>query len=718
MARLNESTTTTTTESIEGLKRRFVRQNREIARVNSIQSLRIRSLESEVSHLLAENVSLREEAITLNQELERYQAVKILQDGVYDIKSRLDAKLTELTNLVTELGELPRDYRKKHNTAQIRSPTQPSQSALNWARKTAEMEQNFACEEEGKLPAILEDKYFPRKTLDPHEIQGVLDSDAIDHQSPATRALATMDTDFSIPPNEESTINRSLESWMDPNHADVLLPLTKDHVKEERELDATISENNPAAYEAAPMRKNPISGPSLGAKRKFSADIEDRFESPLNEDDDFEYRQTRSPLGAVDPIDPTSGRSPFKEDNHPLNESNKNVKQARRRILKQKSTNVSIPSPRKAFDSMLDDAHFSREDDVIAAIGDKGNGSGLVEATSYTQNKGETLGRALTHHTSKAEARNVGMAYEARSLGSLTQIDRLEQPKSGADIRDAVVGGATGSSRPTRRQRAIVSYAEPNLRDKMRRPTNELVAAVGDRTRRTSSTIDIPMSTGEDGDAYRRRKSDTVKSQVLGTTGTDSPSPVLNSAMASPSKSMKMVSQRKRKLSLASRYDHATTRETAEGSSERSDYPLTDLGIQEHEPEGQYTAALSIKNSSDEGLSTRFTEAPCDSMAKTISRAHKPQPATARQSKRRLSSLKASEQDTLKPDEAVQDSRDITPSLFKVSPIKVNERLEQPDYDRRASAEIFQISSTTSVSAETKQGGRSLRAAARRSTML
>lgn len=143
-----------------------MRQNREIARVNSIQSLRIRSLESEVSHLLAENVSLREQAITLNQELERYQAVKILQDGVYDIKSRLDVKLTELTNLVTELGELPRDYRKKQNTAQIRSPTQPSQSALNWERKTAEMEQNFACEEEGKLPVILEDKYFPRKTLE------------------------------------------------------------------------------------------------------------------------------------------------------------------------------------------------------------------------------------------------------------------------------------------------------------------------------------------------------------------------------------------------------------------------------------------------------------------------------------------------------------------------------------------------------------------------
>ncbi|PYI33782.1 hypothetical protein BP00DRAFT_423762 [Aspergillus indologenus CBS 114.80] len=714
MARLNESTTTT--ESIEGLKRRFVRQNREIARVNSIQSLRIRSLESEVSHLLAENVSLREQTITLNRELERYQAVDILQDGVYDIKSRLDAKLTELTNLVTELGELPRDYRKKQDTAQNRSPTQPSQSALNWERKTAEMEQNFACEEEGKLPVILEDKYFPRKTLEPRDIQGLLDSGAIDQQSPASRALATMDTNFPIPPNEEPTVDGSLESWTNPNHADVLLPLTTCHEKEEHQLDATIPENDSAAYEAAPMRKNSISRPILGAKRKFSADIDDRFESQLNGSDDFEYRQTRSPPGTVDPIESTSGRSPFKEDTHPLRESKKNVKQARRRILKQKSTNVSIPSPRKAFNSMLDDAHFPREDNVIAAVDNKGNGLGLVETTSYTQSEDDTLDRAPTHHSPKAEAENASMARESVILRSLTKNDRLEQPKSGADTGDAVA--ATGSSRPTRRQRAIVSYAEPNLRDKMRRPTNELVAAVGDRTRRTSSTIDAPVSTGEDGDAYRRRKSDTAKSQVSGTTGTESPSPALNPTVESPSKSMKMVSQRRRKASLASRYDPATTRETAEGGSERSDHPMTDSGNHDHEPEGQGTAALSIKDNSDECLNTRLTEATGGSMAKTILRAHKPQPATARQSKRRSSSLKASEQDTLKPDEAVQDSRDITPSLSKVSSIRFNERLEQPDHDRRASAEIVQVSSSTSISTETKQVSRSLRAAARRRSMM
>lgn len=45
------------------------------------------------------------------------------------------------------------------------------------------------------------------------------------------------------------------------------------------------------------------------------------------------------------------------------------------------------------------------------------------------------------------------------------------------------------ASRPTRRPRPAISYAEPNLRDKMRRPTDELVDAVlPDRFRRISSS--------------------------------------------------------------------------------------------------------------------------------------------------------------------------------------------------------------------------------------
>lgn len=142
-----------------------MRQNREIARVNSIQSLRIRSLESEVSHLLSENVSLREQSIALKQELERYEAAKMLHDGVYDVKAKIDGKLAELNNLVADLGALPRKCGKIHQEPAESSESRHSRPSIFDLRRKADTEYN-AIPEDGKLPIILEDKCYPRKSLE------------------------------------------------------------------------------------------------------------------------------------------------------------------------------------------------------------------------------------------------------------------------------------------------------------------------------------------------------------------------------------------------------------------------------------------------------------------------------------------------------------------------------------------------------------------------
>lgn len=142
-----------------------MRQNREIARVNSIQSLRIRSLESEVSHLLAENVSLREQVIALGNELERFEAAKLLSDGVYDIKAKLDTKLAELNNIVSNLGALPRNFNKtisQNDGGAAQNVSTQHSPAL----KPQVPDSNQDIEEDGRLPVILEDKYYPRKTLE------------------------------------------------------------------------------------------------------------------------------------------------------------------------------------------------------------------------------------------------------------------------------------------------------------------------------------------------------------------------------------------------------------------------------------------------------------------------------------------------------------------------------------------------------------------------
>lgn len=61
------------------------------------------------------------------------------------------------------------------------------------------------------------------------------------------------------------------------------------------------------------------------------------------------------------------------------------------------------------------------------------------------------------------------------------------------------------ASRPSRRQRAVVSYAEPNLRDKMRRPTSEMIDAVGGHGSRRSSSFQLAReSLGEESEKSKK----------------------------------------------------------------------------------------------------------------------------------------------------------------------------------------------------------------------
>lgn len=130
-----------------------------------MQSLRIRSLESEVSHLLAENVSLREQIINLTQENERFESARMLHEGVYEIKSRLDAKLAELSALASDLGMLPRKVGRLGGDKTGADSDRPRATAAETRPRTTDSEFNTG-PEDGRLPAIVEDKYYPRRTLE------------------------------------------------------------------------------------------------------------------------------------------------------------------------------------------------------------------------------------------------------------------------------------------------------------------------------------------------------------------------------------------------------------------------------------------------------------------------------------------------------------------------------------------------------------------------
>lgn len=88
-------------------------------------------------------------------------------DGISAVKGRLEAKLTELGELMQELGVVTTAGERRRSSkrrSMDRSSPKSSSDQTTWRNGLRYSE--FAGGLEGRLPPILEDKYFPRKTLE------------------------------------------------------------------------------------------------------------------------------------------------------------------------------------------------------------------------------------------------------------------------------------------------------------------------------------------------------------------------------------------------------------------------------------------------------------------------------------------------------------------------------------------------------------------------
>ena len=137
-----------------------MRQNRDIARANSTQSIRIRNLENEVSRLLAENLSLREEVLQLRGDLEKSQGHQ-MAEHTNTVRTQMEAKVWELNALVKSLGEGPPPEKSPKLGKVVNKSPKRSPDQRNWCTLSEAFES-----QEGRLPPILEDKAFPRRTLE------------------------------------------------------------------------------------------------------------------------------------------------------------------------------------------------------------------------------------------------------------------------------------------------------------------------------------------------------------------------------------------------------------------------------------------------------------------------------------------------------------------------------------------------------------------------
>jgi hypothetical protein len=124
--------------------------------VNSAQAVRIRNLESEVSRLLAENLELRGQIIT--QETQPYRSRNFISH-VGEIRSELDSKLQEIATLVAKLDRPVKEARRSSTGTRL-----PKAKPRTSEERMQMMES--LVDQEGRLPAIIENKYYPRRTLE------------------------------------------------------------------------------------------------------------------------------------------------------------------------------------------------------------------------------------------------------------------------------------------------------------------------------------------------------------------------------------------------------------------------------------------------------------------------------------------------------------------------------------------------------------------------
>jgi hypothetical protein len=466
-----------------------MRQNRDIARVNSTQSLRIRNLENETSKLLADNLSLREQILRLQAQLEEGRA-QVIADHTRELKAQLEVKILEIAALVNNLGDV--DTRRKRPSKDVTKSATSSPTQKNW-RSSCSLADTLASQE-GRLPPILENKSYPRRTLEyiPHASLFVF----ICLRCPRSQDI------FNIVDEVEEDVTDSPELGPppvsqfvdeDPVKIDFATRSRKENNDEPTSLDPTLSINleqrrkrrdsstisDVKRSERSELQGGREAAGSLrtGAKRKLSVRDDDEPEglskSHPASPDDFKFTRVvnegKSKTKTLSQPEKLSTK--FSKDlaiarGGPREKQSAITVSTERRVLAPKSVNNSPRKNTKAF--VAGDSKASKPDS---------RKSSLLKDSGRDRKQGqiETVIDIL--------ADTIEVQPEPETPVSLDLFSPSSQPSTAREESQDTppppdLGPGGEGQRPSRRARGAVSYAEPNLRDKMRRPTKELVDAV------------------------------------------------------------------------------------------------------------------------------------------------------------------------------------------------------------------------------------------------
>ncbi|GAB7365224.1 hypothetical protein MBLNU230_g6310t1 [Neophaeotheca triangularis] len=490
------------------VKRRFVRQNRELARNNSNQGLRIRSLELEVSRLLDENLALRSEISKLGSEVFAAKNSATVA-AVKKIKGELAAKLAEISGLVEGIDE------ESHEVDERRIG---SFEPREW-RQRQPLSELMA---DSQMPTIEEDKSFPRQTLDTDQIKATRLSEHSSNESPDLGPPPVAHFDVEGDPIKFDARRQPSDVGEEELPASLSVNLETRKKRKDGQPKPEIrrssilpqSPNKNANNEPAPTLRT-------GAKRKL-ADREPEKATKPQSQGDFTF----SRKGATEENKPISEKAVTQEEGKPIVATPASpVSKPSRKVLGDKSVNQS---PRKApaaatGKSSKDDLKKPATQNKDSAKAARPHGRkprvSSIPAPSPSPPANRILptvefpppteeATASEHHPPKTPAAE--QVFSPTPSEPSTRPTQHEQrgdtpPPGDLSTFSNSTTATNEGARPSRRARSAVNYAEPSLNTKMRRPDKKMVDALSglhDKNRKSSVTLVTEKkvdSCGEDG---------------------------------------------------------------------------------------------------------------------------------------------------------------------------------------------------------------------------
>lgn len=470
----------------EEVKRRFIRQNRELAKNNSGQSLRIRSLELEVSRLLADNLELRNQVLHLQNEVYTAQK-KASNSSARRVKDEMRAKIAALSKIVESIQD----------AADVSPPQKERKSVEgNWRERQTltELMRDTA------MPTISEDKLFPRRTLGADDIQPIRLSDQSFNESPDLGSPPVAHFDYEDPVKAASPLHGKVSPKTDAVNDEEILPasltVNLETRRKRKEGQSRLEMRRHSLLGEAPAKPEGEQSSILrtGAKRKLADRENDKPIKPPSKGD-FTFSRKVNGDAAKGPENAKSASE----------DSGDKAIVAPRKPLGDKSVNMS---PRKSL-STRSKPEKEPEKPIASKLTATKDASttrrrrtSSIPVPSPPRDSVQSVDipppdPVIIHEIDPATPAALDLFSPTTSEPSARPEGGREGTPPPSDLSSLSV--TTDAGRQSRRARSAVNYAEPSLIAKMRRPDKKMVDAVTrlqDPRRAMSVSGDRKLSTG------------------------------------------------------------------------------------------------------------------------------------------------------------------------------------------------------------------------------